>query len=410
LSAARFRATPRRTGLSESPVFPPEDLDRLFEAGADISRSAWDVQHLLVHLDIDYQNVDRAARPFVHPGDVFLKLEPVRAAVWALLQEFDLPMLMVKIASGLKRIRSDGWIMLELSCPDGPRSEASLPARWGRRSAFSCDVRVITGCFGRLPATEAVGFPSAQAIGRIAWRANAFSTRVSGSECLLQSRKVMAFRNREQAARRLVERLTRYRGLGAVVLAVPRGGVPIGRIVADELQAELDVVLVCKIAAPGNLGCTVAAVDESAQVTLTDYGRQHVPEEYVRREANRQVESLRQRRQRYTPLKAPVDLAGKVVIIVDDGISTGASMLAAIRAVRQKQPLRLVVAVPLACTDALLAIEREADEVVCLLPAVPLAAISGFYQEFLPVSDEEVAAALTTGRATGPAEPLTTPH
>jgi predicted phosphoribosyltransferase len=146
-------------------------------------------------------------------------------------------------------------------------------------------------------------------------------------------------------------------------------------------------------------------------VTLTDYGRQHVPEEYVRREAKRQVESLRQRRERYTPLRTPVDLAGRVVIVVDDGISTGASMIAAIRAVRQKRPQRLVVAVPLACTDALLAIEREADEVVCLLPAVPLVAVSGFYQEFPAVSDGEVAAALArSGSAKGPAEHVTATH
>jgi predicted phosphoribosyltransferase len=221
----------------------------------------------------------------------------------------------------------------------------------------------------------------------------------------------MAFRNREEAGRKLAERLSRYRGAGAVVVAVPRGGVPVGRIVADHLQAELDVVLVCKITAPGNMGCAVGAVDESGQVTLTDYGRQHVPEEYIRREADRQVATLRQRRERYTPLKVPVSLSGKTVIVVDDGISTGASMLSAIRAVRQQHPARVVVAVPLACTDALLAIEHEADEVVSLLPAVPLMAVSGFYEEFPVVTDGEVAATLArTGRAPKSAEPAPTPR
>lgn len=203
----------------------------------------------------------------------------------------------------------------------------------------------------------------------------------------------MAFRNREEAGRRLAQRLSRYRG-HAVVVAVPRGGVPVGRVVADHLQADLDVVLVCKISAPGNMGCAIGAVDESGQVTLTDYGRQHVPDEYIRREADRQVATLRQRRERYTPLKPPVSLAGRTAIVVDDGISTGASMLSAIRAVRQRHPARVVVAVPLACTDALLAIGHEADEVVCLLPAVPLMAVSGFYEEFPVVTDEDVAAAL----------------
>jgi predicted phosphoribosyltransferase len=204
----------------------------------------------------------------------------------------------------------------------------------------------------------------------------------------------MAFRNREEAGRQLAQRLSRYRGSDAVVVAVPRGGVPVGRVVADRLEADLDVVLVCKISAPGNMGCAIGAVDESGLVTLTDYGRQHVPDEYIRREADRQVATLRERRERYTPLKPPVSLSGRTAIVVDDGISTGASMLAAVRAVRRQRPARLVVAVPLACTDALLAIGREADEVVCLLPAVPLMAVSGFYEEFPPVSDDDVAQAL----------------
>jgi predicted phosphoribosyltransferase len=216
----------------------------------------------------------------------------------------------------------------------------------------------------------------------------------------------MAFRNREDAGRQLAERLTPYVGAGAVVIAVPRGGVPVGRFVADQLHADLDVVLVGKIAAPGNTGCAAGAVDESGEVTLTDYGRQHVPEEYIRREAERQVATLRQRRERYTPRQTPADLSGRTVIIVDDGISTGASMLSAIRAIRRKHPDRLVVAVPLACTDALLAIEREADEIVCLLPAVPLLAVSGFYQDFPPVSDEEVVRALARTRPVGRTAPI----
>lgn len=212
----------------------------------------------------------------------------------------------------------------------------------------------------------------------------------------------MAFHNREDAARQLAAHLARYRGTGAVVVAVPRGGVPVARIVADQIEAELDVVLVCKITAPGNTGCAVGAVDESGRVTLTDYGRQHVPEDYIRREADRHAATLRQRRERYTPFKASVDLAGKTVIIVDDGISTGASMLSAIRAVRRNHPERVIVAAPLACTDALVSIQHEADEFVCLLPAVPLMAVSGFYQEFPAVTDEDVAAALArNGSQTG---------
>src|SRR5512134_1356148 len=111
----------------------------------------------------------------------------------------------------------------------------------------------------------------------------------------------MAFRNREDAAWQLAGRLAAYRGLRPAVLALPRGAVPMARIVADALGGDLDIVLVCKIGAPDNAATAIGAVDETGSVTLTDYGRRHVPEQYVRAQAMRQLQALRHRRQLYTP-------------------------------------------------------------------------------------------------------------
>ncbi|HSC27165.1 MAG TPA: phosphoribosyltransferase family protein [Vicinamibacterales bacterium] len=213
----------------------------------------------------------------------------------------------------------------------------------------------------------------------------------------------MAFKNRADAAHQLAQRLIRHRGGNPVVLGVPRGGVPMARIVADALGGELDVILVRKIGAPYNPEYAVGAVDEAGTITLTDFGREQAPRDYIQAEARRQIDLIRRRRHLYTPARSPVDLSGRLVIVVDDGIATGASMLAAVRAVRRQNPRELIVAVPVAAPDSLIAIRREVDEVVCLLAPVPLLAISGFYEEFSTVPDDDVTAALSGSVAPAPA-------
>jgi predicted phosphoribosyltransferase len=214
----------------------------------------------------------------------------------------------------------------------------------------------------------------------------------------------MAFRNREEAARRLAERLSAYRSVSPVVLGVPRGGVPMARVVADELGGDLDIVLVGKISAPENPAYAVGAVDETGTVSLLDDGRRAALREYLETEAARQLDLIRRRRELYTPFHGPVQLRDRIVILVDDGIATGASMLAAVRAVRRHGPRRLVVAIPVAVPGPLALIRRDVDDVVCLLAPVPLVAISGFYEDFAAVSDEQVVAALTrpVGHSTAP--------
>lgn len=204
----------------------------------------------------------------------------------------------------------------------------------------------------------------------------------------------MAFQNREDAARQLARRLSHYRGCDPVIVGVPRGGVPMARIVADALGGELDVILVHTICAPDNPSNAVGAVDESGEITFVDTGRQDLPARYIEREARQGLDELQRRRRLYAPSLAPVDISGRVVIIVDDGIATGSSILAAVRSIRKKRPGHLVVAIPVATPGALALVRREVDEIECVLTPVPLVAIGGYYREFPAVTDEQVVASL----------------
>ena len=150
---------------------------------------------------------------------------------------------------------------------------------------------------------------------------------------------VMRFKNREEAATELAGRLADYRGQHPLVLGVPRGAVPMARIIADSLGGDLDVVLVRKLRAPGQPELAIGAVDEAGSV-LKGWYFELASDEYVREEVRTQQEILRKRRVLYTRAKKAVDPAGRVVIIVDDGIATGSSMLSAIRSVRARRPGR----------------------------------------------------------------------
>lgn len=207
------------------------------------------------------------------------------------------------------------------------------------------------------------------------------------------------FSNRLEAAALLAERLAAYRGQHPLVLGVPRGAVPMAELIAKALGGDLDVVLVRKLRAPGQPELAIGAIDDEGRI-LRGPLFETVPPDYVEEEAHAQLATLRRRRERYTGACAAHDAAGRTVIIVDDGIATGASMLAAIRSVRARRPRKLVVAVAVAPSSTLASIRAEADEVVCLRAPEEFYAVGQFFADFSEVTDDMVVDTLAGARPT----------
>ncbi len=211
----------------------------------------------------------------------------------------------------------------------------------------------------------------------------------------------MRFTNREKAARLLADELQRFNGQGPLVLGVPRGGVPMAKIVADRLGCDFDVVLVQKLRTPGAPDLAMGAVDEAGQVFRFGARAAVSPDLYAD-EVAEQVAEIRRRRRVYWATRDPLPSTGHTVIIVDDGLATGASMVAAIRSVRGQRPLRIVAAVPVAPSSALDLARAYADEVVCLNTPRLFFALRDFYDDFTPVDDSEVVALLNARQAGEP--------
>jgi predicted phosphoribosyltransferase len=205
----------------------------------------------------------------------------------------------------------------------------------------------------------------------------------------------MMFQDREEAAERLADALSKWRGKNPLVAAIPRGAVPMGRIIAERLDGDLDVVLTRKIHAPGNPEFAIGAVDETGWVYLADYAREAGgAAEYVQQQVDAELDTIRRRRAQYTPGRTPLDPAGRIVIVVDDGLATGATMIAALHAMRARHPARLVCAVPVASVEAAEKVRRDADELVALDTPAMFYAVGQFYRDFAQVSDAEVIALL----------------
>jgi predicted phosphoribosyltransferase len=204
----------------------------------------------------------------------------------------------------------------------------------------------------------------------------------------------MRFRNRDEAAKQLAGRLAVYKGRNPLILGVPRGAVPMARTIADALEGELDVVLVRKLRAPGQPELAIGAVDEAGTVLQGTYF-DVADEEYARGEVRTQRDVIRARREMYTRAQKAVDPAGRIVVIVDDGIATGSSMLAAIRSVRARKPQKLIVAIGVAPPQTLARIQAEADDVICLATPADFYAVGQFFDDFSEVTDDMVVTALS---------------
>jgi len=208
----------------------------------------------------------------------------------------------------------------------------------------------------------------------------------------------MAFRDRKDAGEQLAAKLIHLKDHDPVVLALPRGGVAVAFEIARALGAPLDIVLVRKIGVPWQPELALGAVtDGAAPEVFIDRDMERalaIPPDYVREETARQLAELERRRDAYCAGRPPVAVKGRTAIVVDDGIATGATMRVALRAVRRREPSRLVLAAPVAAAETLAALAVEADETVCVESPTGLGAIGFYYSDFHQMEDAEVIALL----------------
>lgn len=200
-----------------------------------------------------------------------------------------------------------------------------------------------------------------------------------------------AFASRTEAAQMLAVNLREYKGRNPLILAIPRGAVPMGRLLADLLDGELDIVLVHKLRSPFNPEFAIGAIDETGWTYIAPAAEEFGGAGYfLEAEKSRQLDTLKKRRAQYTPYKQPIDPNGRIAIVVDDGLATGATMIAALHATRAKHPAELVCAIPVAAPESLAHVKSLADKIVCLSTPANFYGVGQFYQEFPQVEDEEV--------------------
>jgi predicted phosphoribosyltransferase len=201
------------------------------------------------------------------------------------------------------------------------------------------------------------------------------------------------FRDRREAGRLLAAKLTAYANRpDVIVLALPRGGVPVGYEVARALGAPLDVFVVRKLGVPGYEELAMGAVATGGVRVLNDQvvSRLGIPEHVIDAVAAREQQELARRERLYRGGRPPLDVRNRTVILVDDGLATGATMHAAIAALRQLHPARIVVAVPTASAETCEEMRAEADDVICAVTPEPFQAVGRWYQDFSQTMDEEV--------------------
>lgn len=197
----------------------------------------------------------------------------------------------------------------------------------------------------------------------------------------------MYFIDRYDAAMQLVPLLEKYKNKEGVILAVPRGGVPIGYFLAKHFDFPLDLLMTKKLGHPANGEFAIGAVSLEGSIIEETKG---VPEQYIREETQRIRVQLEERYKKFMGNKKPVDIKGKIVIVVDDGVATGRTILSAIKILRNKEPQKIVVAVPVAPAESAKRIKQLVDDFICLHTPYPFYGVGNFYDDFSQVEDEEV--------------------
>jgi predicted phosphoribosyltransferase len=203
----------------------------------------------------------------------------------------------------------------------------------------------------------------------------------------------LRFSDRREAGRVLVQRLKDYKdGRNVIVLALPRGGVPVAYEVAQELHAPLDVFIVRKLGVPGHEELAMGAIASGGVRVLYDevVAQLGLPQSAIDGVAQRELMELQRREREYRGDQSPPDVRGKTVILIDDGLATGATMRAAAMALRRLNPAKIVVAIPAAAPETFEAFGDEVDEIICAIMPDPFYAIGVWYEDFSQTSDEEV--------------------
>lgn len=210
----------------------------------------------------------------------------------------------------------------------------------------------------------------------------------------------MRFSDRQDAGQRLADLLERRVAADALLLALPRGGVPVAAVIAQRLDLELDVLLVRKLGVPGHEELAMGAIAMGGIQVLNEELLAQLPVDPAVIETVRQREQreLQRREREYRGGRPAPRVQGREVVLVDDGLATGATMRAAVQALRQQQPKRLVVAVPVAPPETVMQLEQEADEVICLLAPSAFFGVGYWYEDFSQTSDNEVRMLLRTAR------------
>lgn len=204
------------------------------------------------------------------------------------------------------------------------------------------------------------------------------------------------FRNREEAAQRLAGMLKQRELHDPLILAIPRGGVVTGAVLSRELHAELDVVLSRKLRAPDQPELAIGAVTEDGQIYVCDDAREYLDtlNDYLVDERRYQLAEIARRKSLFRAIRPQARIKGRSVIVTDDGIATGSTMIAALQATRTQRPRELIVAVPVASPDRLEEVARWCDATVCLLAPDDFRAVGQYYDDFTQVEDDEVVALL----------------